>query len=185
MLLIGCSPSGRHTEQHDVFFGIGDDIRDILPELPMFWPEANNTLHLDAWREVTHQDGYVIEVIPKTKDIGKDQLFFINLGGYKPKEFEEFHYKLLTVASDKGEAIRASKQTIFYKHTGFKGATSHIDDRYGVDVDDAHVIHDILSPSVKNIFSLQITKTEIAYEDELHLGYFIPKKVDKWAPLQG
>jgi hypothetical protein len=27
------------------------------------------------------------------------QLFFINLGGYKENEFEEYHYKMLAVAN--------------------------------------------------------------------------------------
>ena len=66
----------------------------------------------------------------------KTRLFFINLGGYKENEFEEYHYKMLTACEDKSVAIQAAKQTAFYKHTGFKGATSHIDDKYGVDVDD-------------------------------------------------
>lgn len=183
MLLIGCSPPGRHTEQHDVFFGIGNNIRDILPEAQRFWPEAKGTLHLDAWREVTLVNGFAVDVTgPSTGD--GTQLFFINLGGYKPGEFEEFHYKMVVAAADKGEAVKKSKQTAFFKHTGFKGANAHIDDKYGVDVDDIFAIRDILPKAVKKQYSLLLSPApEGAIEDELHLGYFRPENVDRWAPV--
>ncbi len=183
MLLIGCSPAGRHTEQHDVFFSIGKNIRDIIPAAFDFWPEAKQTLHLDAWREVNLVNGFAIKVIEEQGLSSDTQLFFINLGGYKRDEFEEFHYKMLVAAADKGLAVMHSKQTAFYRHTGFKGATSHIDDKYGIDVDDIYDISDILPRSIKQQFSLNITKAaEDMPEDELHLGYFTPDKVDRWAP---
>ncbi len=185
MVLIGCLPAGRHTEQHDVFFSIGKSIRDILPAAMAFWPEAKGTLHLDAWREVTLVNGYAIEVLEEAGFTNAHQLFFINLGGYKRDEFEEFHYKMLVAAPGKGEAVMQSKQTAFFRHTGFKGANAHIDDKYGVDVDDIYDIRDILPPAVTQHFSLKITEAAPGMlQDELHLGYFKPDKVDKWAPLQ-
>ncbi|MGN6440105.1 MAG: DUF1543 domain-containing protein [Agriterribacter sp.] len=33
MLLLGCKPAGRHTEQHDVFFGIGASLKDLIPDI--------------------------------------------------------------------------------------------------------------------------------------------------------
>jgi len=36
MLLLGCKPPGRHTEQHDVFFGIARSLRDLVPEIQAF-----------------------------------------------------------------------------------------------------------------------------------------------------
>ena len=183
MLLIGATPSGRHTEQHDVFFGIGDTIRDLVPQARAFWPEAGKGLHLDAWREVTLVNGYSISVIEDPGYTGGPQLFFINLGGYKKGEFEEFHYKMIVVAPDKGEAVKAAKQTAFFRHTGFRGANAHIDDKYGVDVDDIHAIRDILPASLKGKYSLALTPTQPhAAEDVIHLGYFKLDTVDKWAP---
>ena len=38
MLLLGCKPPGRHTEQHDIFFGIAAELRDLVPEIQQFWP---------------------------------------------------------------------------------------------------------------------------------------------------
>lgn len=187
MLLIGCSPKGRHTEQHDVFFGIGQSIRDILPALPAFWPEAQTSLHLDAWREVNLVNDYRIRVVDRQpQDAPGVQLFFLNLGGYKQNEFEEFHYKMIVAAPDKGEAVKQAKETAFFRHTGFKGATSHIDDKYGVDVDDFHAIEDILPLADKQRFSLIVEPASADQQpDKIHLGYFKPGKVDAWAPLDG
>ena len=47
---------------------------------------------------------------------------------------------MLSVGADKAAAIMQAKKTAFYKHTGFVGAPSHVDDKYGVDVDDLHEI---------------------------------------------
>jgi len=173
MLLIGASPQERNIEQHDIFFGIGDSIKDLIPDVIAFWP-GNNKLHFDAWREVTSVNGYKIEVVLKTenKQDSAFKLFFINLGGYKQNEFEEFHYKMVIAAADKSEAINQSKQTAFFRHTGFKGATSHIDDKFGIDVDDIYEITDILPAGTKEKYSILITPADSLAEDEINLGYF-------------
>jgi hypothetical protein len=178
MLLLGCKPAGRNTEQHDLFFGIGRSLSDVKNYILNFWREANGKIHIDGWRGVRWVDGYKIDVVDKgdITSIQNEKLFFINLGGYKPNELEEYHYKMLTVATDKGMAIQKAKQTAFYKHTGFEGATSHIDDKYGIDVDDIYEIEDVLSSHLKEQYSIQITKAETEKEDELHLGYL---KIDK------
>ena len=181
MLLVGASPPGRHTEQHDVFFGIANSMKELLPDVVAFWPEARGKLHIDAWREVTTVDGYKVTVLRSPGHRDGTQLFFINLGGYKPGEFEEFHYKMLVAAPDKNEAMRQSKQTAFFKHTGFEGATAHIDDKYGVDVDDIYAIREILPISMKASYSLTITPAlPDTPEDKLHLGYFRLDAVDDW-----
>ena len=173
MLLIGASPPERNIEQHDVFFGIGETIKDLIPEVEGFWP-GNNKLHFDAWREVTSVNGYKVEIILKneSKQNSPFKLFFINLGGYKQNEFEEFHYKMVIAAVDKAAAINISKQTAFFKHTGFKGATAHIDDKFGVDVDDVYEITDILPVAAKEKYGLLVIPVDLIAEDEIHLGYF-------------
>ena len=77
------------------------------------------------------------------------------------------------------EAIKKAKATSFYKHCGFKGATSHIDDKYGVDVDDIHEIEDILSPQFKEKFQLKISKSEFNQGDVLEIGYVKIEKLLK------
>jgi len=177
MVMLGATPPGRLTEQHDIFFGIGESLKELVPDMKNFWPEAKGKIHIDAWRKVTCVEDYSIEVISREKNVHQsEKLFFLNLGGYKENEFEEYHYKVLTVAQNKAEAIKKAKATSFYKHCGFKGATSHIDDKYGVDVDDIHEIEDILSPQFKEKFQLKISKSESNREDNLEIGYV---KIDK------
>ncbi|HVX25278.1 MAG TPA: DUF1543 domain-containing protein [Parafilimonas sp.] len=178
MVIIGCTPKGRFTEQHDVFFGIANSLRELVPQMIAFWKEADGHIHIDAWRQISVVDDFAVTIIEnenadKTSD---KKLFFINLGGYKENEFEEYHYKIVTAASDKGEAVRKSKQTAFYKHCGFKGAESHIDDKYGIDVDDLYEIEDILPDKIKNKFRVILSPKNDAAQDELHIGYL---KIDK------
>ncbi|MEO6404901.1 MAG: DUF1543 domain-containing protein [Ferruginibacter sp.] len=173
MLVIGCKPAGRFTEQHDVFFGIGNSLNDLVPQINNSWKDGGQ-IHIDSWREVTRVDEFTIKIV--AKDINNHNnsagLFFLNLGGYKPGDLEEYHYKILTVAKDKAEAISRSKQTAFYLHTGFKGAESHIDDKYGIDIDDIYAIEEILPLEIKNRYSILVEKTIGGLkEDELHPGY--------------
>lgn len=175
MVMLGCTPAGRLTEQHDIFFGIGASLKDLIPEMKAFWPEAKGKIHIDAWREVSVADNFSIEIITKesVENTNLDHLFFINLGGYKENEFEEYHYKMLTVATSLGLASKKSRKTTFYKHCGFKGAgVSHIDDKYGIDIDDIYNVTDILDSQLKEKYSIKITKSETKlHEDVLHIGY--------------
>ncbi len=169
MLLLGCKPEGRYTEQHDIFFGIGTSLRDLVPEILNFWPEANGKIHIDAWREVTMVDDYAVRVEQRDATYVRDEskLFFLNLGGYKENDFEEYHYKCLSVAQNTAEAIRQAKDQTFWKHS----ISSHIDDKYGIDVDDIYEIEDVLTRRAKEQFIIVVEKTEHIVTDELHPGY--------------
>jgi hypothetical protein len=177
MVLLGCTPRTRHTEQHDIFFGIGETLKDLKEDILKFWPEAEGNIHVDAWRPVTSVGDYEIEVVPKsenkeTANGPESKLFFLNLGGYKEKEFEEFHYKMMVVSPNKGVAIQEARKTAFYQHTGFKGAESHVDDKYGVDVDNIHNIEDILPDDLKAKFEIRLHLGNSTVEDPVCLGYF-------------
>jgi hypothetical protein len=168
MLLLGCKPSGRNTEQHDIFFSIGSSLSSLVPSIRQFWPEAGDTLHIDAYREVTQVDGYAIKVQRKEAGPEGARLFFINLGGYKANEFEEFHYKILSAGANKSEVIQWAKTTAFFKHN----YSTHVDDKYGIDVDDIFEINEILPPELKSAYSISLTPGEPVAEDTIHLGYF-------------
>ena len=175
--MLGCTPKGRNTEQHDIFFTIASSIRDTVPAILAFWPEARGKIHIDAWREVTRVDNFSVEVVAKDEmqypaGITGPKLFFINLGGYKEGEFDEFHYKMLVAAAEKSLAIQQAKLSAFYQHTGFEGAPSHIDDKFGIDVDDIHAMEDILPEVLKEHFSIRLKTDTDHPEDEIHLGYF-------------
>ena len=88
MFLIGCTPPGRHIEQHDIYFGIADGIVELIPDMIAFWPEAKGDIHIDAWREVRFVNGFEVTVLDGEPVENTHQLFFINLGGYKQKEFD-------------------------------------------------------------------------------------------------
>lgn len=173
MILLGCKPLGRHTEQHDIFFGIGHALGDLVDPIVRFWPEAEGRIHLDAWREVSSVGGYSIVV--KEKESVDHQpaptpfrLFFLNLGGYKENDFEEYHYKMLVVAREKADAVSRAKETAFFRHN----ASTHIDDKYGVDVDDIYEIEEILSPGFRARYCIHIVQREGRHEeDTIHPGY--------------
>ncbi len=174
-LLLGGRPAARHTEQHDVFFGIGNSVGDLISDIKEFWPESISNIHIDAWRQITRIENFQITVVERNDDRTKSnlKLFFLNLGGYQRGQFDELHYKFLCVAESKAEAIDKAKKTKFYAEAGFPGANSHIDDKFGIDIDDIHEIEDILPLRLKEKYQLQIqTDDDVTNEDQLHLGYF-------------
>lgn len=36
MVMLGCTPEGRFTEQHDIFFGIGYSLKELIPKMNLF-----------------------------------------------------------------------------------------------------------------------------------------------------
>jgi hypothetical protein len=79
---------------------------------------------------------------------------------------------MVVAATDKAAAIKQAKQTAFFKHTHFEGASSHVDDKYGVDVDDLYTIDEILPAATKELYAIELNPIKEAQCDELHLGYF-------------
>lgn len=75
LLILGCRPKGRNTEQHDTFFGIGSSLADLLLQIKQFWP-GGGQIHIDSWREVTAVDGFLIQVVPKSAAIPESKLSF-------------------------------------------------------------------------------------------------------------
>jgi uncharacterized protein DUF1543 len=178
MVLLGSKAPGRNVEQHDYFFGIARSLKELVPEIQAFWPEAGNSIHLDGWREVNHVDGFQIKVVLKQENspLLLKKLFFINLGGYSANKLEEQHYVVLSLHEDQAQAVQDAKKTVFFKTNTMKGAGSHIDEKYGIDVDDIYRVEDILSPGQKEKYQLLITAADNLAEDPIHLGYF---KLDK------
>jgi hypothetical protein len=116
MLLLGCKPPGRHIEQHDIFFGIASELRDLVPEIVQFWPDPEK-IHIDAWREVNQVDGFQIKIHTREQNEELNnqspRLFFINLGGYQENKFEEQHYNLLTVKVNRSAAYKRPNKLYF------------------------------------------------------------------------
>lgn len=182
MLLLGSKAPGRHVEQHDYFFGIAASLKELIPDIKKFWRGAAANIHIDGWREVNAVNNYQIKVVPKAAALpSRNKLFFINLGGYTAGKLEEQHYVVLTVQTDRTVAIREAKKAAFFQTNTIakvKGANAHIDDKYGIDVDDIYEINDMLGAGSKANYCLQITPANGLLEDEIHLGYF---RLDKLA----
>ncbi len=181
MTIIGCRPAGRLTEQHDVFFGLGEQLADLVPQINAFWPEVKGKFHIDSWREVSKVGDYAITVVDQS-DVNQKELglFFFNLGGYLPQEMEEFHYKKLVVAPNLAVAQQEIKNSAFYKNYNFPGAVSHIDDKYGLDIDESYNVSELIRAEDKLCYGLQMTiAPKDQPDDELHIGYLPLKNISK------
>lgn len=177
-IILGATPKGRNIEQHDVFFGIAENLKNLVPDMQDFWKEADGKIHIDCWQEVKFADGYEVKIVEKTENPSEDQLYFLNLGGYKRGFFEEFHEQHLMVGTSMGEMIKKAKSTEFYKTMGFDGAVSHIDDKHGVDIDDIFNVSDILPEKMKEKYSIILEKSDAEnQENPIGLGYLNINKV--------
>jgi hypothetical protein len=77
-------------------------------------------------------------------------------------------------------ASKKAESSTFYKHCGFEGAPSHVDDEYGIDVDNIYNVTDILDSEFKELYALKISKSEqLLQEDVLHIGYVKIDEIDE------
>lgn len=181
MVLLGSKARQRNVEQHDLFFGIAHELHELIPRMRDFWPGAGSSLHIDGWREVTHVEGYRVRVLPKPSSPSNTikRLFFVNLGGYISGRLEEQHYTLLTVQDDRKWAVKAATDTDFFKINtiqAIKSAAAHIDEKYGIDVDEIYRIEDLLSTEDKESYTIHLEPHPDGLADSVHLGYL---KLDK------
>lgn len=115
---LGCTPKGRNKEQHDIFFAVSDSIQDVYlhQRIRQFWADAGK-IHIDAYVEITHADGYDISVVLKsdTTVVGESgkNLWFLNLGGYTKDYFGEHHQTLFLVEEKIKDAIGRAMQSPF------------------------------------------------------------------------
>ena len=190
MLQLGGRPKGRLIEQHDIFFGVANQVSELIDDINNHWPEVNNKWHIDSYRAITKVGNHTVKLIESDNQAENDnglKLFFINLGGYQRGSFEEFHHKLLIVAATQAEAIKQAKQSTFYKEFTFKdkdtpfNAASHIDDKFQVDIDDIYDVNDLVSniqiliePRIHNSHELAN-----ADEDKEYVGYLSIKNLRK------
>ena len=179
-ITMGATVPGRLIEQHDVMFAAAADISDLIPSLQAAWPEGAS-VHVDAYREVTVVSSHHISLTqdPVSADASGLKLFFFNLGGYVEGDMEEYHHKALVVATSQKEAIANIKQCEFYQNRGYAGAESHIDDKMNVDIDDVHIVDDLISHAG---WHLHISPAaQAATEDVWQVGYLSLSKLAKRA----
>ena len=179
-ITMGATVPGRLIEQHDVMFAAAADISDLLPNLQAAWPEGAS-VHVDAYREVTVVGSHHISLTqdPASADASGLKLVFFNLGGYVEGDMEEYHHKALVVAASQKEAIANIKQCEFYQNRGYAGAESHIDDKMNVDIDDVHIVDDLISHVGWHLHISHDAQT--ATEDVWQVGYLSLSKLAKRA----
>jgi hypothetical protein len=100
MFYVGGSCGNSNVELHDVRFSIGQTPEDCHDDLRKQWWGDAESLHLDCWGAVEQADGFDVELTRETTTDGAARLFFVNLGGYDPHEFNELHKNILLVAED-------------------------------------------------------------------------------------
>ncbi|MGP5132772.1 DUF1543 domain-containing protein [Psychrobacter cibarius] len=190
MVQLGGRPKGRLIEQHDVFFGVANQVRELVDDINHHWPEVKNKWHIDSYRAITKVGNHTVKLIESDNQAANDnglKLFFINLGGYQRGSFEEFHHKLLIVADNQKDAIKQAKQSEFYQQFTFKdkdtpfNAASHIDDKFQVDIDDIYDVNDLVSNIQILIEPMIHNSHELANadEDKEYVGYLSIKNLRK------
>ncbi|MGA7722666.1 MAG: DUF1543 domain-containing protein [Ignavibacteriaceae bacterium] len=136
VVLLGCKPGERTVEQHDIFFGVAEELKYLLTDMKAFWPGVD--LHIDGYMALNYIGEFKFEFLPKTGTTSVHEevpkLYFINLGGYKNPELEEYHKKFLIVANSLAEAVSKVKEDPFYLEGQNKSADrSHVDDKEAID----------------------------------------------------
>ena len=191
MVQLGGRPKGRLIEQHDIFFGVANEVSELIDDINQHWPEVRNKWHIDSYRAISKVDNYAIKLVESSSQVecGSDlKLFFINLGGYQRGSFEEFHYKLLIVAATQADAIKQAKQSQFYKQFTYKdkaspfNAASHIDDKFEVDIDDIYNVNNLISNVQLLIEPMANDSHELVNaDDKEYVGYLSIKNLRKLA----
>ena len=153
-----------NTELHDVVFTCGNKIEDTYFDLIDKWFGFPDRLHIDSWVDLTYVDGYKISLSEKKMNNNK-KLYFINLGGYDPKKFEELHESKFMVGQNEVNIKKRAKKSLLI---GLEQV--HTDDLY--DIDDCIEIKKVSS------FYIQIKKSHNETALKFNNGYLpIPKKI--------
>ncbi|MDA5132453.1 DUF1543 domain-containing protein [Psychrobacter sp. ANT_H3] len=191
MVQLGGRPKGRLIEQHDIFFGVANEVSELIDDINQHWPEVRNKWHIDSYRAISKVDNYAIKLVESSSQVecGSDlKLFFINLGGYQRGSFEELHHKLLIVAATQADAIKQAKQSEFYKAFTYKdkgspfNAASHIDDKFEVDIDNIYNVNDLIS-NVRLLIEPMANDSHklVNADDKEYVGYLSIKNLRKLA----
>ena len=149
----------------------GDALKkDLLTSL-----SRRDKVHIDAWTKVEYADGYKVIIQPKSVGLvdSEQKLYFINLGGYKENEFEEYHKKLFVVATAVSEAIGKIINDDFMKthspeNLGLAGS-AHLDDQYKIDFEADDIV--CISDAIGDDYLLTLEKVESHPANEMVVGY--------------
>ena len=120
LVVLGGRAKKANIELHDVRWVVGSRIEDTFDALRNDWFGNFEGLHIDSYKKIEYVDGYKINLknIEKNKlknkksfngNADKNNLWFVNIGGYDPNSMQEKHEFGLVVASSKLEAKNIAK----------------------------------------------------------------------------
>ena len=120
LVVLGGRAKKANIELHDVRWVVGSKIEDTYDTLRNDWFGSPKGLHIDSYKKIKCIDGYKINLIYFEKDkIDKKQLvkknktknnlWFVNIGGYSPTSMQEKHEFGLVTAKTKLEAKNIAK----------------------------------------------------------------------------
>ena len=120
LVFLGGKANKANIELHDVRWVVGSRIEDTFDVLKNDWFGNFEGLHIDSYKKIKYVDGYKINLknienkILKNKkffnrNASKNNLWFVNIGGYDPNSMQEKHEFGLVVASSKSEAKKIAK----------------------------------------------------------------------------
>ena len=120
LVVLGGRAKSANVELHDVRWVIGSKIEDTYDALRRNWFGNYEGLHIDSYKKIKHVDGYRINlkniksIKLKNKNFlngksSKNNLWFVNIGGYDPNSMQEKHEFGFVVASSKLEAKNIAK----------------------------------------------------------------------------
>lgn len=135
MVYLGGTAPKANIELHDVQFVAGESIEDTYDALRDQWFGTRQGMHIDSYLELTHVDGYRVE-LQEERSPQEEKLYFVNFGGYDPSSIAELHQFGVFVAKNPTEAKHRGKATLLSS-----AIDQHKDDLY--DVDDCFVVSEI------------------------------------------
>ncbi len=166
---LGGRAPGCRTELHDVAFAVGDTIEDCHGQLLDGWFGSPDGLHVDSWVKFGCVDGHWVSLVPQGAAPppveGAPKLFFVNMGGYQPERFMEFHAGYFLVGANKGE-VKVRARAMLAAHMQY---LPHADDL--IDVDDC------LELGAVGHYTVTLTPAPGVKESPITNGYFpIPRE---------
>ena len=111
MVSVGGYLKNSNIELHDIRFVIGESIKDCYTELQSQWWGDKKMFHIDSWGIIKNVDGYDV-LISDEVFLGKEKLYFLNLGGYDSNKFTELHENTVVIANNEDEAKIKAKTKI-------------------------------------------------------------------------
>lgn len=139
---MGGRATGCSIELHDVVFIVSESIEKAHEKLAKKWFGYPNKCHIDTWMEMTHVDGYNVQLSNELTESNTLSIFFINFGGYKQGIFEELHQSAFYVAQNKQEAIQRARREL-------------CPDMFQRHLDDSYDIQEILESDVDDVIEVK------------------------------